>query len=56
MKAVPYRKDFMKALGPDCTEDVVISEMQETVDLMKTNIENLNQFYKETGQDSSQKV
>ena len=56
MKAVPYRKDFIKALGPECTEDVVISEMKETVDVMKMNIENLNSFYLETGQDSSQKV
>lgn len=56
MKAVPYRKDFVKALGPDCTEDVVLSEMKETVDVMAANIDTLNNFYIETKQDSSQKV
>ena len=56
MKAVPYRKDFMKALGPDTTEDVVLSEMKETVTTMAANIDQLNQFYADTKQDSSQKV
>lgn len=56
MKAVPYRKDFMKALGPDCTEEVVLAEMKESVELMGKNIDTLNEFYTTTGQDSSQKV
>lgn len=56
MKAVPYRKDFMKALGPDCTEDQVLAEMREAVDTMAANIDNLNEFYNQTGQDSAQKV
>ena len=56
MKAVPYRKDFMKALGPETTEDVVLAEMKETVTTMAANIDNLNAFYSETKQDSSQKV
>lgn len=56
MKAVPYKKDFMKALGPDTTEEVILGEMKETVDLMASNMDELNKFYAETGQDSSQKV
>jgi len=56
MKAVPYRKDFMKALGPDTTEDVILEEMKVTVTDMATNMDQLNAFYLETGQDSSQKV
>ncbi|XP_066913847.1 glycolipid transfer protein-like [Clytia hemisphaerica] len=56
MKAVPYRKDFMKSLGPDTTEDVVLAEMKETVTTMAANIDQLNQFYLDTKQDSSQKV
>lgn len=56
MKAVPYRKDFMKALGPDTTEDVILEEMKVTVTDMASNLDQLNAFYLETGQDSSQKV
>ena len=56
MKAVPYRKDFMKALGPDTTEDVILEEMKMTVTDMAINMDQLNAFYLETGQDSSQKV
>lgn len=53
MKAVPYRKDFVKALAPDSTEDVLLAEMKEMVDLLTANIEQLHQFYAETGQDIS---
>ena len=56
MKAVPHREDFIKALGSDCTEDVVLEEMKESVEVMAQNIDNLNQFCNETEQDSTQEI
>ena len=56
MKAVPYRKDFIKALGDDCSEEEVLKDMKEIVDLMAQNIDKLNAFYTESGQDVQAKV
>lgn len=56
MKAVPYRKDFMKALGPETTEEEVLADMKEVVEMMALNIDNINAFYVQTGQESDQKV
>jgi len=56
MKAVPYRKDFMKALGPEATEEEILKDIKEVVDEMTLNIDNINNFYQETGQDSDAKV
>ncbi|XP_057295652.1 glycolipid transfer protein-like [Hydractinia symbiolongicarpus] len=56
MKAVPYRKDFIKALGPETTEEEVLADMKEVVEMMALNIDNINAFYVQTGQESDQKV
>ena len=56
MKAVPYRVDFMKALGADCTEEEIISDMQQALTDMTTNLDNITAFYNEVGQESTAKV
>jgi len=52
MKSVPHRKDFMKALGPEASEEEVLKDIKEVVDEMTLNIDNINNFYQENGQDS----
>ena len=56
MKAVPYRKDFMKKLGPEVEEDEVLKDMKEVVELMAANIDTINEFSQATGQDAKTKV
>ncbi|CAB3992809.1 glycolipid transfer -like [Paramuricea clavata] len=54
MKAVPYRKDFMQKLGQD--ESVVLAEMAEFVNELKTTFDVITDFYEQTGQDDQRKV
>lgn len=56
MKAVPYRKDFIKALGPESTEEQILADMKGVVELIAANIDNINDFYVSAGQESDKKV
>jgi len=56
MMAVPYRCDFIKALGKDCSEEEVLKDMKQLVTLMSANIDVINEFYKENGLEKSDKV
>jgi hypothetical protein len=54
MKAVPYRKDFMQKLGQD--ESVILAEMAEFVNELKTTFDVITDFYEQIGQDDQRKV
>ena len=56
MMAVPYRKDFIKALSAECSEEVVLSDMEQALLEMTVNLDAITAFYKETGQDKTDKV
>lgn len=56
MKAVPYRENFITALGNGASEEEVLKEMQVHVQLMGKNIEVINDFYAKMGEDKSDKV
>jgi pleckstrin family protein A (phosphoinositide binding specific) protein 8 len=58
LRAVPYRKDFIKALKGDAEveEETVLSEMREHVTVLAANIEVLCKFYTDKGQDSDKTV
>ena len=54
VRAVPYRKDFVESLkkDPSATEEQVVEDTKESIAKMKTNIDEINQFYVEKGLDS----
>ena len=56
MMAVPYRKDFIIALGKDIPEQQVLDEMKAALELMAANLDKINEFYQQTGQERSDKV
>jgi len=56
MMAVPYRKDFIIALGKDATEEEILKDMQESLDLMSANLDTIHGFYLKTGQENTDKV
>ena len=57
MKAVPYRKDFITALGKgQADEETVLKDMQHCTSLLGANWDVIEDFYQKTGQDSDQKV
>jgi len=56
MMAVPYRTDFIKALGKDCCEEEVLKDMRQLVTLMAANIDVINEFYEQNGLEKSDKV
>eukprot|EP00118_Oscarella_pearsei_P025819 m.308834 g.308834 ORF g.308834 m.308834 type:complete len:205 (+) comp44941_c0_seq1:18-632(+) len=58
MKAVPYRKDFVKALlqGADGGEERLLAEMKEFMDCFGQNVATIADFYKKTGQESDKTV
>jgi len=56
MKAVPYRENFIAALGRGASEEEVLKDMQAHVQLMGKNIEVINDFYAKQGEDKSDKV
>ncbi|EDO41182.1 predicted protein [Nematostella vectensis] len=57
MKAVPYRKDFMKALGGAEEEQyTVMEDIQNFVDVLDSNLDVLTEFYAENNCDDERKV
>lgn len=56
MKAVPYRETFIQKLGPEASAEKVLADMKGTVEMMKANIDNLNEFYIKTNQEVNAKV
>ena len=58
MRAVPYRKDFVESLkkDPSVTEEQVVEDTKTSIAKMKTNIDEINRFYTESGLDSDAKV
>ena len=57
MKAVPYYKDFIKALGKGKEEEqTVLEEMRHFVNELAVTLDNLNDFYQKTGQEVDKKV
>ncbi|XP_062522034.1 glycolipid transfer protein-like [Corticium candelabrum] len=58
VRAVPYRKDFIKALqhGTDVGEEAVLFEMREHMSVLSANVEVLSKFYIDKGQDSDKTV
>ena len=56
MKAVPYRKDFIQKLSGGKHESDVLSDMGKSVDELRRTVDNITEFYEQTGQDDSQKV
>ena len=56
MKAVPYRKDFIQKLGSGQEESVVLAEMAEFVEELKSTFDVITEFYAQTGQDDQNKV
>ena len=57
MKAVPYYKDFIKALGKgEAEEQTVLEEMRHFVNELAVTLDNLNDFYQKTGQEVDKKV
>ena len=56
MKAVPYRENFIAAIGNGASEEDVLKDMQVHVNLMGKNIEVINDFYAKMGQDKQDKV
>eukprot|EP00112_Aurelia_sp_Birch-Aquarium-sp1_P004994 Seg1566.12 transcript_id=Seg1566.12/GoldUCD/mRNA.D3Y31 product="Pleckstrin-like domain-containing family A member 8" protein_id=Seg1566.12/GoldUCD/D3Y31 len=56
MKAVPYRENFIAAIGNGASEEDVLKDMQVHVNLMGKNIEVINDFYAKVGQDKQEKV
>jgi len=55
---VPYRKDFMVALkrDPSASEETVCDDMRTSLVALKSNIDEINRFYTEKGQDSDATV
>ncbi|EDV22227.1 uncharacterized protein TRIADDRAFT_59251 [Trichoplax adhaerens] len=56
VKASPYRKNFIKALGKDRSESETLEDLRKYTDLLLENVNTLNQFYQETGQERTDKV
>ena len=56
MKGVPYRATFIQKLGPEASANKVLADMKSTVEMMKVNIDNLNEFYIKTNQEVNAKV
>ena len=58
LRAVPYRKDFIKALKRDAEvgEETILSEMREHVSLLAANLDVICKFYIDKGQDSDKTV
>eukprot|EP00794_Sanderia_malayensis_P014011 gene14011-15469_t len=55
MKAVPYRHDFIAALGKGASEDVVVNDMKKHHEVMRKNVEQINEFYRQLGEDKNEK-
>ena len=56
MMAVPYRKDFMLALGKDASEELILEHMQQALDELAWNLDKIIAFYLEKGEDKEGKV
>ena len=56
MKAVPYRKDFIQKLGNGQDESVVLTQMGDFVNELKSTFDVITEFYEKTGQDDQKKV
>jgi len=56
MMAVPYRKDFLIALGKDASEKTILEHMQLALDEMAVNLDQIIAFYIEKGEDKEGKV
>ena len=58
VRAVPYHKDFVKALKKDAsvTTDQLYSDMRASLGPLRATIDELNRFYTAKGQHSEDKV
>lgn len=56
LKAVPYRENFIAALGKGATEDQVLADMKNHCHLMGKNIQVIQDFYIKIGEDRSDKI
>ncbi len=56
MKAVPYRQNFIAALGKGAPEEEVLKDMKVHVELMGNNVKVINDFYVKSGEDKDGKV
>ncbi|XP_046841662.1 UNC5C-like protein isoform X1 [Xenia sp. Carnegie-2017] len=56
MKAVPYRKDFIKKLGNGRDENDVLTEMRVFVNELKSTFDVITGFYSDSGLEDASKV
>ncbi|XP_065831360.1 glycolipid transfer protein-like isoform X2 [Oscarella lobularis] len=58
MKAVPYRKDFIKALlqGAEGGEERVLADMKEFMKHFSQNVDTLTRYYIQSGQETDKTV
>lgn len=56
MKAVPYRKDFIKKLGNGLDESDVLTEMRVFVNELKSTFDVITEFYSDSGLEDASKV